>query len=83
MRPSPPANPLSTSLAWLVALTLATPPLAAEPSSDDLIRRDRRHAGDHDVVRAAAMKVRHLLLATARGCAHGVKPIPSLTLGLF
>jgi len=29
------------------------------------------------------MKARHLLLATARGCAHGVKPIPSLTLGAF
>jgi len=25
------------------------------------------------------MKALHLLLATARGCAHGVKPIPSLT----
>ena len=50
MRPSAPPNPLSTSLAWLVALMLATPSLAAEPSSDDPIGRDRRlYAGTWQV----------------------------------
>ena len=50
MRPSAPPNPFSTSLAWLVALSLATPPLAADTSSDDPIRRDRRlYAGTWQV----------------------------------
>ena len=50
MRTSAPPNRLSTSLAWLVALTLAAPSLAAEPSSDDPIRRDRRlYAGTWQV----------------------------------